>query len=376
MDTNKLESVLSSFTGAAKHIALPVNAAPAFDKSFVRLHVNENPFPLPEKVAVRAAQAMEKLFLYPEEDSSSLRKAVADTYGFSKEQVIAANGSSEILSLIYRSLLSSGEKAAMVSPGFTYNRKLALLQDATLEEVKWNPDYSLPEKELTSEYAKDWKFIVIANPNNPTGTFIPPADIKRLLEKSDRLIVLDEAYVDFAPDNALSLIRQHPNLLVLRTFSKSYAAAGARIGFALGHAEVVGRLQSVQSPFNLNLLGQSIGIGILENLDAYKTNHQDIISQRDRVSAALGREGFDVLPSQTNFVFARVPTGTSGTQWSTALQEKKIIVGSFAEPSLKDYLRITVTDKEQMNMFLSAIQVIRRDFSQHKPNSLHGLHPS
>lgn len=156
--------------------------------------------------------------LYQEDDNIGLREAAADAYGLSKDHVISGNGSSELLALIYRAFLGPGDSVAIMSPGFSFNRKLALLQSAKLLEVSWSDSHSIPIDQLLLGPAKDAKFILLANPNNPTGTFVSIADIERLVAQSDRLIVLDEAYVDFAPDNGLRLVRRYPNLLLLRTF--------------------------------------------------------------------------------------------------------------------------------------------------------------
>lgn len=207
MSDAKLQAVLSSLPQGTRQLdALPSNG-PAPDKSFVKLNTNENPFPLPPIIMQSAVAALNRQYLYPDDDNISLREAASSTYGVSTDQVIAGNGSSELLGLIYRAFLAPGDKVAMISPGFSFNRKLAMLHGAEFLEIGCQT-HSLPMEQLLSGPAKDAKFILVANPNNPTGTFLSISNIERLVAQSDRLVVLDEAYVDFAPDHGLRLINR------------------------------------------------------------------------------------------------------------------------------------------------------------------------
>lgn len=305
-----------------------------------------------------ALAALGQQYLYPEDDNVSLRQAASEAYGVSEDQVIAGNGSSELLGLIYRAFLVPGDRMAMLSPGFSFNRKLARLQGAQLIEIGWGADHSLPVEDLLLGPAKDAKFILLANPNNPTGTFVPVADVERLVSQSDRLIVLDEAYVDFAPDNGLHLLNRHPNLLILRTFSKSYATAGIRVGFGLGHPEVIGRLRDLQNVFNMNVIGQTVGISVLGHRGAYADNHKHIKDERQRVTVALSKLGFSVIPSHANFLLARVPAGQEGKWWQAALERQKILVAFFEDPGLENHIRVSIGTKAEMDEFLEVAREI------------------
>ncbi|PBC00708.1 histidinol-phosphate transaminase [Mesorhizobium sp. WSM3860] len=359
MSDAKLQSVLSSLSQVTRQLdPLPSNRA-APDASWVKLNTNENPLPLPNLVMQSAISALERQYLYPEDDNISLREAAANAYSVSVDQVIAGNGSSELLGLVYRAFLASGDSVAMMSPGFSFNRKLAMLQGAQFLEIEFSEDHSLPMEQLLFGPAKDAKFILLANPNNPTGTFIPVAHIERLLAKSDRLIVLDEAYVDFAPENGLRLINRYSNLLVLRTFSKSYAAAGIRVGFGFGHPEIIGRLRNIQNVFNMNVIGHAIGISVLAHRAAYADNHKHIKHQRQRVTLALSQLGFSVTPSHTNFLLARVPA-QDGSWWQSAFAKKKILVAYFPDKGLENHIRVSIGTKEHMDAFLSAAGHISR----------------
>ncbi|MES0076529.1 histidinol-phosphate transaminase [Mesorhizobium sp. M0058] len=353
MSDAKLQTVLSALSQVTRQLdALPSNG-PAPDGNFIKLNTNENPFPLPPIIMQSAVAALKRQYLYPDDDNSRLREAASSAYGVSRDQVIAGNGSSELLGLIYRAFLAHGDKVAMMSPGFSFNRKLAMLQGAEFLEIGCQA-HSLPMEQLLSGPAKDAKFIMLANPNNPTGTFLPISDIERLVAQSDRLIVLDEAYVDFAPDHGLRLINRYSNLLILRSFSKSYAAAGIRVGFGFGHPEIIGRLRNIQNVFNMNVIGHAVGISVLAHRGAYADNHKHIKDERERVTVALSQLGFSVTPSRANFLLARVPAGQDGSWWQAALERQKILVAFFPDKGLEHCIRVSIGTKEQMDEFLAA----------------------
>ncbi|MER9707552.1 histidinol-phosphate transaminase [Mesorhizobium sp. M0204] len=357
MSDAKLQAVLSSLPQGTRQLdALPSNG-PAPDSSFVKLNTNENPFPLPPIIMQSAVAALNRQYLYPDDDNISLREAASNTYGVSTDQVIAGNGSSELLGLIYRAFLAPGDKVAMISPGFSFNRKLAILHGAEFLEIGCQT-HSLPMEQLLSGPAKDAKFILVANPNNPTGTFLSISNIERLVAQSDRLVVLDEAYVDFAPDHGLRLINRYSNLLILRTFSKSYAAAGIRVGFGFGHPEIIGRLRNIQNVFNMNVIGHAVGISVLAHRGAYAENHKHIRHERQRVTAALSQLGFSVTPSHANFLLARVPAGQDGSWWQAALERQKILVAYFPDNGLEHCIRVSIGTKEQLDAFLAAARDI------------------
>ncbi|WP_407151223.1 histidinol-phosphate transaminase [Bradyrhizobium sp. ORS 86] len=358
MSDDKLRSVLSALSPVACGLEVLPTARAAPDTSYVKLDMNENPFPMPAIVMQGALAALERQHLYPEHDNLRLREAAANAYGVPTNHVIAGNGSSELLGLIYKAFLVSGDRIAMVAPGFTFNRKLAMLQAAQLIEVECAAPQRLPIEQLLSGPATAAKFLLLANPNNPTGLFIPIADIECLLAQSDRLIVLDEAYVDFAPDNGLRLLSRYPNLLILRTLSKSYAAAGIRVGFGIGHPELIGRLRNIQNVFNMNVIAHAVGISILAHRSAYEANHRHIKQERERVSAELSQLGFCVAPSHANFVLARVPGPQDGRWWQAALEKQKILVAFFADKGLENSIRISIGTTSQIDAFLAAVHAI------------------
>ena len=220
-------------------------AQPADYSDIIKLNSNENPYPLPDIVlqdAVSALQAGHNL--YPEDDALTFRQTVSALYGLQPDQVLVGNGAADLMSVFYRAMLEDGETVAMPAPGFTLNRKLASLQGGSLFEVPWLNGHDLPVEGLL---ACDPKFIILANPNNPTGTTCKIDDIAMLLKRFDGPVIVDEAYVDFHTEDTLALLPLYPNLIILRTFSKSYSSAGIRLGFAFGQADMIAALAKVQN---------------------------------------------------------------------------------------------------------------------------------
>lgn len=317
------------------------------DSLFLRLHLNESPFPLPCEMIGAACAAMADANRYPDMDGSALREAAANAYGLSKDHVIAANGSFEILGMLHRAFLAKGDVASMLAPGFTLNRKFAGMQEAKLIEINLGKDYAFPLRSLI-EAGRNSKFVLMANPNNPTGTFVPACEVEELLNSVSCLVVIDEAYVDFAPESVLSLVRKYPHLLVLRSFSKSYAMAGLRVGLGFGHPDVMHRLRRLQNEFGLNAISQRVAIEVLKQKELFLDIFHEIRAQRGRLFHILFNHGFDPVPSFANFVFARVPAGTNGMFWKKALEDRGILIASFDDVALESFVRIGVGTSEQM----------------------------
>ncbi len=321
--------------------------APVLKGPFLRLHLNENPFPLPSEILEATRVAMADANRYPDMDGSSLREAAAKAHGLTKDHVIAASGSVEILGLLHRAFLTKGDVASMLAPGFTLNRKFAQIQEANLVEVRLSDDYVFPLEELIKASHRS-KFLLIANPNNPTGTFVSASIIESILDAASCLVIIDEAYADFAPESMLPLVDKYPHLLVLRSFSKSYAMAGLRVGLGFGHPDVIRCLRRLQNEFSLNFVGQSVAIEVIKRKDIFLKSLQEIRMQRERLFQILLNHGFAPVSSHTNFIFARVPERTSGRFWNKALAKRGILITSFDESALENHVRISVGTSEQM----------------------------
>lgn len=327
------------------------------DAGFIKINTNESPYPIPKTIIDQVKDSLiHSLNLYPEPTSESLCTVAAQSYSLNPDNVIVGNGSSDILSLVYRAFVEEGNIVAMPSPGFTLNRDLAAIQGGKLVEVRWEDNWSLPIEELLNLKPK---LIVVANPNNPTGTTVPLSDIQTLAQKHESLIVLDEAYADFADENGLEILKMNQNLIILRSFSKSYSAAGMRLGMAFAHKNIIRYMKKVQNLYAVSRMTQTLGMAILKNKELFKPFIQLTVDQREITSTNLLQLGFECLPSSTNFIFAKVPKGTKGIDWYNSLKAEKILVRHFSELALENYLRITIGKPDDMAIFHDKIAHIR-----------------
>jgi len=323
---------------------------------YIKLNSNESPYPIPE-IILKAVS--EKLFgllqFYPEPRSETLRTVAAKSYGLEPENIIVANGSSELLMLIYRTFVEEDEVVSMPSPGFTLNRKLVSISGGTLKEVSWEEDHQLPTKALLKSNAK---IIIVTNPNNPTGTFCPLSEIDALAKAHKGLLVLDEAYVDFAAENGLQLLKTNKNIIILRTFSKSYSAAGIRFGMAFADKEVIRHLMKVQNSYAISRQTELLATAILNNRALFDPVIESIKQQREITATELIKRGFVCAPSQANFLFAKVPEGTKAIDWYNGLKKQQILVRYFDDEILQNFLRITIGTPETMRKLVAGLDAI------------------
>jgi len=326
------------------------------ERGFIKLNTNENPYPPPQEVlkALREKVTPECLSLYPPPLSDQLRFKLSGVYGISPEQIIVGNGSDELLNIIFRAFLGYRSRVAYLYPTYTLYRTLATIQEADYLEIPFQEEdfQQLPSRFLTEE--ADLK--VVCNPNSPTGTFIPMEEIEKLLQNSSCPVVLDEAYVDFAEESALPLLPKYPHLIIVRTLSKSFSLAGLRIGFLFAHPEVVRGLLKLKDSYNVNILSQIAGVAALEGLNQVKENISKIKRTREWFSQALENLGFQVLPSQANFVFVRNRSYESLEKVYQELKSRKILVRFF--PEWKEWLRITIGKDQEMQILLENLKEI------------------
>lgn len=352
-------SIIRSVRPAVQNMAgYAPGEQPKDGRPLVKLNTNENPFPPPPEVieAVRAAVG-ESLRLYPEPSSRPVREAAARAYGLEPDQVIAGNGSDDLLTMILRTFVDQGERVAAPDPTYSLYETLTHLQGGHFKTVPWNEDGSLPIEELAAIGAK---VTFVVRPNAPTGHAVP---LEQVLELCGRLadagvVVLDGAYADFADDSGLPLLTAAENLIVTRTFSKSFSLAGLRIGLGFMHRSIAAQMHKVRDSYNLDRLAQAAAVAALENLDAFHGPIKAIRAERARVTAALREKGFTVPDSQANFVLAQVPGG-DGKKWLEALRGEAVLVRYFGnDPRLADKIRITIGTPEENDAFLAAVDRI------------------
>lgn len=322
------------------------------DGTYIKLNTNENPYPPSPRVlaALREAVAPE-LRLYPDPVATRLRETAAALYGCEVEEVIAGNGSDDILTMIVRTFLDAGEVIATPAPSYTLYNALSALQDATCQEIPMGPGYSLPE-DLDAHGAK---VVIIANPNAPTGVLHPRAALRAFLERTQALVVIDEAYADFAGESAIDMLAEFPHLIVIRTFSKAYALAGMRLGLGFARREVIDQMMKVKDSYNLDRLAIVAGCAALQDQAWLHETVGMIVRTRTWMQQELAALGLQVPPSRSNFVFPRIPDGRAAEVFE-ALEKRRILVRYFRGPLVKDALRVTVGTDAEGEVFVRALR--------------------
>jgi histidinol-phosphate aminotransferase len=317
----------------------------------IKLNTNENPYPpAPGVIAAVAGAASADLRLYPEPTAKPLREAAARLYGLQPEQVLAGNGSDELLTMLMRALVGIDDIVVYPEPTYSLYDTLVTIQEGRSLTIPFPDDFTLPP----ALFAAEGRLMIICNPNSPSGSFTPVATIAELAGGFDGVVVVDEAYVDFAPASALPLLGSHDNVIVLRTLSKSFSLAGMRIGLAFGHPDLLAQITKVKDSYNLSRVAIAAGAAALAEVDWMRTNVARIVATRARLSARLSALGYDVVPSAANFVLAR-RAGEDQAPVMRALREQGILVRHFATDRLRDRLRISVGTDEEIDQLLAAL---------------------
>ena len=327
------------------------------ERQYVKLNTNESPFPPAPGVTAAVAEQAGRLQLYSDPEISTLRAKLAKTYGVSPNQVICVNGSDEVLNFAFMAF--ADEKRPLAFPDLTYGfyPVFAQLNRIPYEEIPLMDDFSIN----ASDHIGLNKTIVIANPNAPTGIALPLSDIERIVAGNpDSVVVIDEAYVDFGAESAVSLIDKYDNLLVTQTFSKSRSLAGGRLGMGIACESLIRDLNTIRystNPYNINRMTMAAGVGALEDEDYFRRNVRTIMENRAWTKEKLEELGFFVLPSSTNFVFAKTDRISGGDLYQK-LKDRGILVRHFTAPRLKEYNRITIGSMEQMQALVETVTAI------------------
>lgn len=323
------------------------------DRTYLKLNTNEFPFPPAPAVVQAVAAEADALALYPDPTCKALRQSLAERHGIEWEQVFVANGSDDILNFAFWAY--GGAKTAKF-PDITYGfyTVFAQLHQVPCEQIPLQEDFTVNWRDyLTGE-----GMVVLANPNAPTGLALAQGEIEAILSANrQRVVVVDEAYVDFGGESVLPLLRQYDNLLIVRTFSKSWALAGGRLGYALGSRELIADLEKLKyatNPYAINRMTMAAGLAALEEDTYYADCCHEIAEIREDTACSLRRLGFFVLPSLTNFLFVRHPQIDGGLLYRM-LKEKGILVRHFDSLRIRDFNRITIGTGEQMEQLVTAI---------------------
>ena len=327
------------------------------DMRYIKLNTNESPFPPSEKAQKYASQAASLLQLYPDPQCAELTKKIAQNLGVEYENVLVTNGSDEILNFAFMAFCD--KEHPCVFPNITYGfySVFAEVNSIPYEEIPLRDDFTIN----VEDYIGINKNIFIANPNAPTGIALALSEIERIVKSNpDNIVVIDEAYVDFGNESAVSLVNKYDNLLVTQTFSKSRSMAGARLGFGVGCRELIADLNTIKystNPYNINKMTMAAGIGAMEDEEYTKRNCREIIKTREYTAAELEKMGFTLTKSTTNFLFAK-HSKISGSEIYQKLREKGILVRHFDKKEICDYNRITIGTLEDMQILIDTLKKI------------------
>lgn len=328
-------------------------------QNLVKLNTNENPFgPSPKVLAALQAEASESLRLYPDPDSSRLKSAIAEYHGLQANQVFVGNGSDEVLAHVFQALLKHDRPLLFPDISYSFYPVYCGLYGIEFETVPLNAQFEI----AIDDYLRPNGGIIFPNPNAPTGVPMPLSDIERLLKANTHsVVVVDEAYVDFGTQSAVSLVNQYPNLLVTHTYSKSRSLAGLRVGYALGNATLIQALIRIKDSFNsypLDRFAEAGAIAAIQDEAYFEQTRQQVIVAREALVADLQSLGFDVLPSGANFIFAKHPKH-AGEQLAAGLRDQAVIVRHFKKPArISDFLRITIGNPSQNQALMQALRTL------------------
>ena len=325
------------------------------DKKYIKLNTNEMPYPPSSGVVNAVSQTADTLNLYPDPTGKALKEKLSETYGVSPENVFLSNGSDEILSFAFMSFFDKGVAFADITYGFY--KVYAELYGVNAEIIPLKEDFSIDP----AEYENARGGVVIANLNAPTGRVLSAESIERIVKSAGGIVIIDEAYADFGDVSCVKLTEKYDNLIIVRTYSKSRAMAGARLGFAIANKQVIDDLEKIKfstNPYNINRLTLRAGVAALEDEEYYKACISKIRDTREYVSDELKKLGFDVQPSQANFIFAK-SAQMSGEMLYSKLKNAGILVRHFTGERIKEYIRITIGTREQMEALISEVKRIR-----------------
>lgn len=323
----------------------------------IKLNANENPYPpSPQVLEALRSSISGDLRLYPNSRSISLRRQLAQVYQVDEGQVFSANGSDEIISLIFRSFVNTEDLVLFPYPTYTFYETACQIHGVPYQFIETDGSFKLDLDQYLRSRAK---LVFIPNPNAHTGVLLSRSAIEAFLASFTGLLVVDEAYIDFSSggESAYPLVQDYDNLLVLRTFSKSFSLCGIRVGYAFGNPQLIEALDKTKDSYNIAFLNQIAAVEALKNIDYMQKNAARIADNRRRFSQSLISLGFEVIPSAGNFVLTRHPRLTARETYQE-LKARNILVRWFDQRRLEDYIRISIGTDSQLEALLAALQEI------------------
>lgn len=330
------------------------------DKKYIKLNTNESPFPPSPAVERAVSEEIGKMQLYSDPESRELREKMSEIFHILPEKIMMVNGSDEALNFAFMAFADEETSLAFADITYGFYPVFAEINHIPYTEIPLKDDFSIDVR----DYIGINKTIVIANPNAPTGLCLPLADIEEIVKSNpENVIIIDEAYVDFGGESAVSLIDKYDNLLVVGTFSKSRSMAGARLGFAFGNEQLINDLNTIRystNPYNVNRMTAAAGIEALTENDYYMNNCQVIRRNRAWTAEQLKKLGFDILDSSANFLFVQ-SADIDGSLLYEKLKERGILIRHFTRERIKNYNRITIGTMEEMKALTEAIETILKE---------------
>jgi len=332
------------------------------EEGWLKLNTNENPFPpIPEILNDIKNAVNEKIRLYPDPTSFELRKEILNVLLRDKDtltnrnSIFIGNGSDEIFDVIFKMFIDPGDEVVIFYPSYGLYKVLATLYNAKITEIQLNDDFSIPD----SAFNAKGKLMFISSPNNPNGKSFGNATILKLCGSFPGVVVVDEAYGDFSTQTSLPLLKKVRNLIVNRSFSKSFSIAALRMGFALADPEIIKEMNRVKLPYNTNYLGQIAALSCIKHSNKIFERNKKIIEERNRLTEILNKfNGISVLPSDSNFIFIKFEDKSKTLKFVWDLKEMKILVRHFSKPGLYNYIRLTIGMEVDNNKFIDAFQKI------------------
>lgn len=323
-------------------------------EKWIKLNTNENAYaPSPKCLETLKNFSLDALRRYPNPTADHLRDTIGERLGFERHEILVGNGSDDILNIVMRTYANTQDEVAMVVPSYSLYNVLAEIQGVKCRTIALQSDFTLPNDFVGQ--MQGIKLLFIPSPNAPTGLPFPKETLRQIVKAVDAMVLIDEAYVDFAKENALDFVKTLPNVLISRTFSKSYALAGLRVGFVISQRINIEQLFKVKDSYNVGALPQAIAQAAMEDQPYLVATVKKIVDERERVNAELQKLGFTTIPSATNFIFTRPPDG-DGKRCYDYLKKCYILVRYFPSPQTSSYIRITIGTPTQMNTLLTALK--------------------
>lgn len=327
------------------------------ERKYVKLNTNESPFPPSENAIKLARCEAERLMLYSDPECREVGELLAKTYGVDYSNVILTNGSDEVLNFAFMAYCDENTPAVFADITYGFYKVFADVNNLPYREIPLTESFEIN----TDDYINAKGTLFIANPNAPTGIALTVSEIEKIIATDkNRIVVIDEAYVDFGAESCITLIKKYDNLIVTGTFSKSRSMAGARLGFGIASSAIIEDLTRIRystNPYNVNRMSAAAGVGALMDKEYFENNCKKIIENRSFAEKELSALGFEFTKSSANFIFAKHKT-FNGEKLYLALKEKGVLVRHFTAPRIAEYNRITVGSREEMQILVDKIKEI------------------